>query len=112
MGEIQSSNLNYLTQETPYSLYITVRKKFTKDSQPYTCTPAQSSIAFEAAGIDTVGPKVKSLEAANIKLKGDLDQKCKENAKNMEASKMLQEKLVKTEAEIVKQYNKLKKRER
>ena len=76
MGEIQSSNLNYLTQETPYSLYITVRKKFTKDAQPY--TPAKSSISEKEAGIDSPGLKVKGLEAANNKLKVDLDKKVKD----------------------------------
>ena len=105
MSDIQSSNLTYVTQETPYSLYITLRKKFTH-AQPY--SPTQSSISDETAALDILGLKLKSLEASNNNLKGDLAQKCKENAKAMEDSKIIQEQLAKVEADVVKHCNKLK----
>ena len=77
MTNIQSSNLTYLTQETPYSLYVTIRKKFTKAVQPNTNTPdpAQSRISEETPKIDILGLKVKSLEASNNILKSDLFKK-------------------------------------
>ena len=51
MMDLHSSNLHYVVKETPYSLYLTVRKRFRKGSQ--TTVPDSTSLKVSAKIIST-----------------------------------------------------------
>ena len=103
LSEIRSSNLHYLVQESPFSLYITVRKKFSKTSPKNTQTLTSLSISSE-----NLEPKVNTLETQNRKLKSELEKKDIEVAEAKNVLTLLQEKLEKAEADFYKQSNKFK----
>ena len=64
LTELRASNLHYCVQESPYSLYITIRKKFAKDPSkvfPKVETPNVS--------ISTLMQQIENLESMNKSLK-------------------------------------------
>ena len=99
LTEIRSSSLHYLVQESPFSLYITIRKKFTKNP------PKSSETSTSWAD---AGQKVDTHEAIVSKLESELEKKHLECNEAMKVTKMLEEKLEMAEAELYKQANKFK----
>ena len=88
---VRSSNLNFASQETPYSLYLTFRKSKVKNSQ-------QSSIPV----IDNHEIEIESLVKENLSLtESGKNLKGKLNASE-DTTKMLEEKLASIETKALK----------
>ena len=88
LGEIRASNLDFLIQESPYSIYITIRKKFIKDAP-------QISNIFE--------PQVSS---DFLLLQNNLQKKTGELNEARDNIKILEDKVQNCEAEPMKESNK------
>ena len=82
LDNLCSSGLTYKLNETPFSVYLTIRKKFTKDHAPTHTNPET---------------KLKNLESKVNNLKADLDYKSKVNSAEKES---LVEKLKDADQEI------------
>lgn len=65
---LKSSKLNYVVKETPYSAYITIRKKFLKSFEQSE-TDNIDKIVNSAKLDDDIKDKIKKVEKENIKLK-------------------------------------------
>ena len=65
---LKMSRLNYIVKETPYSLYITVRKKFIKDEPE-----DQNSDNVRIEEKSDVEKNVKGVENENLMLKKKVD---------------------------------------
>ena len=98
LAEIRSSNLHYLVQESPFSMYITLRKKLTK-SFPRSDQKSQTS-ASEMKDLEDKMNKLKTM-------KNSLEEQLKKKELDCEASKdmvkLFEEKLEKAESEFLKQ---------
>ena len=75
LSSVRESSLNFSVQETPFSLYITVRKSFSKQKDPY------------------VKQEVPSELLDNLKISASLHQKLDEATKNYRESLETNEKL-------------------
>ena len=75
LDSLRSLGLTYKLNETPYSVYLTIRKKFTKD---HTTTHSED---------ESTKPEftLKNLEMKMDNLKADLDNKCKVNEAEKES---------------------------
>jgi hypothetical protein len=69
MTNLHSSNLHYVTQETPFSLYITVRKRLRETSQ---IGPPESKSPKEPTDVNA---NVKDLEDVKKILENELKEK-------------------------------------
>ena len=89
---VRSSNLNFATQETPYSLYLTIRKsKVKKNNQ-------QSSILMSD------NQEVEGLVKENSSLKENFQNLKRNLDASEDNTKMLEEKLASAEAKVLKAY--------
>lgn len=93
MNTVRSLPLNYNIVETPYSIYLTLRKSILKSTQ-----------SLEMPKVVNQDDKVRKLEEANANLSGNLEEaviECEENAKTIselkETAKNLLDKLDKSE---------------
>ena len=68
VNSVRASFLNFSIQETPYSLYLTIRKSFSKYSNQQTvcCDPSSELVILRV--------KFKSLEDANLSLKNNYEE--------------------------------------
>ena len=66
LTNLRSSSLNYSVLETPFSLYLTVRKSLQKS---YVATPKNVVEALEEAKVSKQNERVTFLEKANDELK-------------------------------------------
>ena len=93
LSELRNSGLNFVLQETPYSAYITIRKKFRRGFQD---SLDQTDIHVKHS------TKTKEFEANDLKLKVE----CEELVNKMETTRseniILQNRLAKAEEEMVK----------
>ena len=77
LNTIRASNLNYAVQETPYSIFLTLRKSFTK-TKNLPIPESQSSYeqltldTTEICNLDSLHKSCRSLEKANEVLKSSL----------------------------------------
>ena len=91
LNTIRASNLNYAVQETPYSIFLTLRKSFTKTKNiPITeSQPAYEQLTLDTAEIinlqnenDSLHKSCWSLEKVNEVLKSSLVEATTENETN------------------------------
>lgn len=85
---VRKSNLHFMIQESPYSLYVTLRKTFSKD---VTQTQAQNTLPFESENVQA-----------------QLDKKDDELAYALDIIKQLEHKRESCETELIKESNKFK----
>jgi hypothetical protein len=121
---LNSSNLHYSAQVTPFSLYITVRKKFRKTSNfviPVQASePSMPSVTLDALKRDLenelkqsnlefkelkvakelLEERLEKVNDSNDDLKTELDDKTSESHELKVTNEMLQAKLQKTEADF------------
>ena len=83
---LRKTGLNFVSQETPYSVYLTIRKKFAKDFQNPTlyCNEENSE------------KKIYKLENENVCLRNDLEKNVHEFEKVKNENSILETKLDKT----------------
>ena len=93
---IKSSNLHFNIQETPHSVYITIRKKFVRES------PVKMSNHV------IVAQKLASLEEANSNLRNDLEEEIDSHRESRNIVKILEDKLEKAEAQFIEESAKFK----
>jgi hypothetical protein len=91
---IKSSNLHFNIQETPHSVYITIRKKFVRE--PSMKVPNQ---VF-------ADKKFVNLEKAYDNLKYDFNEEIDNHRESQNIIKLLEEKLGETEAKFIREANK------
>ena len=91
-NKIRSSCLNYSIQETPFSLYFTVRKSTIKSSQ---FSSSRSNISFEEPEQDDQDLKTKhdGLEKENNALKNRLEEAFIKNEKQSKHIDVLEQKV-------------------
>ena len=102
ISSVRSSNLNYTYQETPFSLYMTVRKTQVKFSHTASSNPSSSSPVITQHDIET-------LTKENVFLKNSLlELESKLNA-SKEKTKVLEEKVATSEGEALKVHEQIRK---
>ena len=70
---VKDSNLHYAVQETPFSLYITLRKKFTSHpDQNILQLPAQTDNELMKATLNQIKLQKEALEIENEGLRAEL----------------------------------------
>ena len=87
LKNIRSSSLNYAVQETPFSLYLTIRKSFVKnktrsDSKPATSSPLVRETEISREELETLKVECESLKNENQTLKKGYEEaiiECEEN---------------------------------
>ena len=67
ISSVRASSLNFSIQETPYSLFLTIRKFFVKSTQVF--SPSQSLIGENPEIVRNLENRIKSVEKANLVLK-------------------------------------------
>ena len=104
LAEIHSSNLHYLVQESPFSLYVTIRKKFIKNApekSQHSLTSASPPIEVQQRGY-----RVNMLENQKSDLENQLKTKDLELNESKDTIKLLEDKLERAESELFKESNK------
>ena len=94
---IRSSNLHFTTQETPYSLYVTVRKKMINEQSEFESLSENELVNYELLKLKE---KCDVLVQSNDELRNILESKDKENEINKKSVHDLSLKLEKAEIEI------------
>ena len=95
---IRSSPLNFSLQETPFSIYITVRKSVVKTKiHQDVCQNVESELSPEPASalkteLDSLNRKVKFLEEANNGLKKDYEEAVVQNEEYLKHNAVLDDK--------------------
>ena len=96
---VRSSNLNFAYQETPYSLYMTIRKTNIKNHQACSLQPSQVKSQYD----------VELMDRENLSLKNHIRElEAKLNASE-DATKNLEEKVAVAEAESFAIFEQIKK---
>ena len=101
ISSVRSSNLNYSFQETPFSLYLTIRKTEVVKREHASCS--------EQSGQQDTKHDVEAIKQENLSLKScihDLEEKLDASENNM---KKLEGKVAKSEAEALNVYEQIKK---
>ena len=88
---IKYSNLNFAIHETPYSVYLTIRKKFIKEAPMKVLNP------------DSIEQEFSRLKNAISSLTGDLQEEIDNHTESQNLIKILEEKLEHAESEVIKQ---------
>ena len=102
MSTVRESSLNFSIQETPYSLYICIRKSFSKPSEISKVDIEDNTEAdkHEETRIknesDTLRNELKSLQSDNFVLKNDFEEAIDECAEHLQTIKHLELKVTST----------------
>ena len=100
MNSVWESSLNFSIQETPYSLYICIRKSFSKPSEIFKVDIEDNTEAdkHEETRIksDTLRNELKSLQIDNFVLKNDFEEAIDECAEHLQTIKHLELKVTST----------------
>ena len=94
LDTIKSSHLDFYLQETPYSAFITIRKKYVKNFQP-------SEQKYTSIASSTV---IENLELENKKLKIENQEVKAESEKSRNELLIVQKKLEKAENDLLKNF--------
>ena len=86
LSKIRMSGLNFVVQETPYSAYVTIRKKFSRGFQDSSCQ------------------KIKALELRNHSLQNEGTELVDEMGSTRSNNLLLQNRLTKAEQDMIKHY--------
>ena len=103
LTSIRTSCLNYSSQETPYSIYITIRKSWKRDYQTHQAPleqvqkKQQDGLNIKLVEVDTLNHELQSVRAdldTATKINNDLQRKLEEavskgNRNNKEAEKLI-----------------------
>ena len=95
---VRLSNLNFAYQETPYSLYLTIRKTTVKNHQASSVQSSQGNFHHD---VETLERENLSLKRSNLELEDKL-------SASKETTKILDEKIAVLEAETLKAFNQTK----
>ena len=95
---VRSSNLNFAYQETPFSLYLTIRKTVVKNNQSSSLQSSQENCQHD----------VEALERENLSLKKSVCELEDKLSASKETTKILEEKVAVSEAETLKVFNQTK----
>ena len=68
LSSVRCSNLNFSSTETPYSLYLTIRKSIPKNFHPRECS-SQASKGVLSAAVCVDNSDLKATEQENQQLK-------------------------------------------
>ena len=93
---IKYSNLTFSLQETPYSVYLTIRKKFLKEAP------------LKVSNQDKLEHEILRLKDVNNLLQNDLAEEIDNHSDSQNIIKLLEDKLEHIEAEVMKQCKKFK----
>ena len=99
---LKVSRLTFSVQETPYSCYITIRKKFVKSFQQQQQTEMSPVIVIENRG------DIEDISKENKELKHSLDEKEAEMSEFKETIMILENKVEHAEAELIKHFKETK----
>ena len=106
LKQLKSTNLNFILQETPYSVYLTIRKSFIKNLN--TNNPSQTFNVSE----ETLNKKIADLEAENLLLKSNIFGHRSEMKNSEQTIIKLEEKIKTAEIETIKNIQETKKVEK
>ena len=106
LKQLKSTNLNFILQETPYSVYLTIRKSFIKNLN--TNNPSQTFNVSE----ETLNKKIADLEAENWLLKSNIFGHRSEMTNSEQTIIKLEEKIKTAEIETIKNIQETKKVEK
>ena len=106
LKQLKSTNLNFILQETPYSVYLTIRKSFIKNLN--TNNPSQTFNVSE----ETLNKKIADLEAENLLLKSNIFGHRSEMTNSEQTIIKLEEKIKTAEIETIKNIQETKKVEK
>ena len=98
LSEIQDSNLHFLVQATPFSMYITIRKKFTKNFLESTISRPKSN----------PGSKESDINNGYDELRAELAHSGREVSKAHDTIRLLEQKLTTCESDLLNESNKFK----
>ena len=93
---IKSSNLHFNIQETPHSVYITIRKKFLREP------------SLEVSSQVIGDQKLASLQNSYSNLKHNFEEEIDHHRESQNLIKLLEDKLAETEAMFIRECNKFK----
>ena len=101
LQRLKSSNLNFYVQETPYSAYITIRKKFIKGRESNAESKSLSSNREDREVIENLKAKIEALEIDNTNFESDLHSlSSKEETVSNELVRVMAEKVAVEKANI------------
>ena len=104
LNSVRSTNLNFSCQETPFSLYLTIRKSPVKIINHADKPSAQANV------VESVSDNlVKNLLEENIALKNDMKRLENELEASSNVGKTLESKVKVAEATLIKQYKEVQK---
>ena len=101
---LRDSSLNFLVNESPYSIQICIRKRFLKDAPKQNKTEDKGS----AANIEILEKKIEALAAENGCLIDELEEANKALKSSYSTNDILHAKIDKAEKEMFKHYSELK----
>ena len=101
---ISESSLNYSVKLTPYSLYITIRKSFSKAHVPSCSFQSQSEKSLLKQQVQTLEDKLKEMEIAKDTLQCRLEEELNYNEEIKNEMRFLKEKTVQSENDREKSY--------
>ena len=102
LEKVCETKLNYAIEETPFTVYVTLRKSLNKSlqfsSKPLQILPQTNLVKAENDEVQSLRSKLKQVENANLNLKDSLEEAVLENEENFHRIKYLEDQ-VKTEGE-------------
>ena len=101
LNSVRSTNLNFSCQETPFSLYLTIRKSLVKFNNPHK-PPAQANVVDNDGASDNL-----AIVEENIALKNNLKRLENELEISRNISKTLESKVEAAEATLFKHYKEI-----
>ena len=106
---VRTSNLNYSCQETPFSLFLTIRKSPVKFYNQL-LSPPQDCQVVHSVPSNVSENLITAVTNENADLKNDLKNTEIELEASKEVTKTLEEKLTVAEAKLINEFNKVNKR--
>ena len=79
MNNIRSTSLNYAIQETPFSIFVTVRNSLNTSKIPRTPTPTSDYLDSDVEQVSRLVARCNFLEQANESLKTKYEDEVIEN---------------------------------
>ena len=108
LEKVRETKLNYAIEETPFTVYITLRKSLNKSFQfsykPLQILPQTNLVKAENDEIQSLRSKLKQAEKANLNLKDSLEEAVLENEEHFHRIKYLEDQ-VKKESDNKKKMN-------
>ena len=112
INSVRASSLNFSIQETPYSLFLTIRKSFLKSTHVF--SPSPIKVAREnPAIVHDLEIRMKSAEKANLTLKENYEdaisgEECHKTINELKQLKLREEKIEAPKAKVIELENKFK----